>query len=399
MRSRKKFKVRKQGLTPKLIEFVRDIVAIPSPSGEERRVLERIKKEMEKVGWRKVRFDGAGNLRGQIGEGSRAIAIDAHADTVGSGDRREWDCDPYRGRLEKGWLWGRGTADQKGGLAAAVYAAEIIIDQGLEDDFILHLVVSVQEEDCEGLSWNYIIEEEGFIPEAVILTEPSRLGIKRGQRGHAEVLITTRGESAHSFCPQKGKNAIYSTARLVGRLEKFASRLPSHPQFGTGSLAVTAIHSESPSDNSVPDYCQIRVDRRFWPGATRDSILKEISDLLEDEESVITIPVYRRSSHAGKELRGEKFFPSWILEEDHPLITAARQTSLSAWGEEAPVGTWGFSTNGVSTMAKHGIPTFGLGPGREDMAHRPNERVEVEELLKASTFYAHFPRVYCRALI
>ena len=390
------FKVTKQGLTPSLINFTREIIAIPSPSGGEREVLKRIKEEMEKIGWSEVRIDEAGNLRGKIGDGTHLLAIDAHADTVGPGNPAEWECDPYRGRLEDEWLWGRGAADQKGGLAAAVYAGAIIKNQSLEDDFTLHLVVSVQEEDCEGLSWNYITEEECFVPEAVILTEPSRLEIKRGQRGHTEMLITLRGESAHSFCPQKGRNAVYSAARLVSKLEKFALCLPSHPRLGSGSLAVTDINSKSPSDNSIPDFCRIRVDRRFCQGETRESIFSEISGLVEDKNSEITIPVYRRISHNGKELSGEKYFSSWLLEENNPLLNVARQTSRSVWGGESPVTTWGFSTNGVSTMGKHNIPTFGLGPGQEEMAHRPNERVRVEELVKASVFYAHFPRIYCR---
>ncbi len=379
----------------KLISFLRELIAIPSPSGGEKEALDRVAREMKEIGWRDIHFDRAGNLRGKIGRGSRQIALDGHADTVGPGRKESWSCDPYRGKLQNGWVWGRGAADQKGGLAAAVYAGAFIRERRLEEDFTLHLVASVQEEDCEGISWDYIIEEEGFRPEAVILTEPSKLRIARGQKGHLEMLVTSRGRSAHSFCPEKGDNAVYRICALAGRIKEAAAGFSSHPEMGRGKIALTDISSRSPSDNSVPDFCRIRLDRRFCPGETRKSLLREIREIAGPKFKVEAAR-YREKNWKGDLAEEEKFFPSWLLPEEHPVIEAARRASREAWGRAARTTTWGFSTNGVSTMGKHKIPTFGLGPGAEEMAHRSNERVEAKEVVKAALFYARFPGAYCR---
>jgi len=384
-------------LTRELVRFTREIVAIPSPSGEEREVLNRIRLEMKKTGWEDIHFDRIGNLRGKIGDGNYQLAIDGHADTVGPGERKDWECDPYRGLERDGWIWGRGTVDQKGGLAGAVYAGRIVQDMARTNDFTLHLVVSIQEEDCEGLCWNYIIEEEGFRPDGVILTEPTRLEIRRGQLGHCEMLITMGGRSAHSSCPERGTNAIYRMAPLIEKIRAVGSRLSEPAAFGKGRIAITDIRSEAPSDNSVPDWCRIRIDRRFSPGETEETLMDEMMKLIDESEYGIDVPVYKKSTHTGIVLEGKKYFPAWVLDEDDPMIRAALKTSEEILGIKPAVGIWGFSTNGVSTMGKHGIPTIGYGPGEEDMAHQPNERVSVEQLVAASLFYAYLPSEYCRA--
>lgn len=386
----------KQGLTPTIVRFLREIVAIASPSGGEGAVLERIREEMETVGWEDVHLDLVGNLRGKIGEGKHCLVIDGHADTVGPGRREEWECDPYRGYVKDGWVWGRGTADQKGGVAAAVYAGALFNRIRPVDDVTLHLVISVQEENCEGISWDYIIAEEGFRPEAVILTEPSSLEIRRGQLGHLEILVDVAGRSAHAFCPERGKNAVYEMTELIEKLRRFAPWLASHPAFGQGRITVTNIRSESPSDNSVPDLCRIMIDRRFCPQETEDDLIAEIRRLAGESACEIRVPVYRQRSHTGVLLEGKKYFPGWLVDVEEPLVAAARKTTTAIRGEESPVGTWKFSTNGVSTMGKHGIPTIGFGPGREEMAHRPNERVRVEDLIEACLFYAYLPGMYSR---
>jgi len=381
-----------------LVRFLGEIVAIPSPSGEEKEVLDRIALELKKTGWGEIRFDRIGNLRAKIGDGKHQVAIDGHADTVGSGKMEDWECDPYQGRCRDGWIWGRGAVDQKSGLASAVYAGLIIQEEGLLDDFTLNLVLSIQEEDCEGLCWDYIIEEEGFRPEGVILTEPTNLEIKRGQLGHMEMLVTAGGESAHAFCPEFGDNAIYRMAPLIERIQAIAPGLSSHPDFGRGRISVTSITSKSPSDNSVPDACRIRIDRRFSPGETEDELIEEIRRAAGNTVYEIIVPTYRRKSHTGVLLEGKKYLPGWLVEEEDPLVCSARKTSALVMGQEVTVGTWRFSTNGVSTMGKHGIPTIGFGPGDEKMAHRPNERVLISHVIEAANFYARLPGVYCRRL-
>ncbi|MCX6349629.1 MAG: YgeY family selenium metabolism-linked hydrolase [Candidatus Aureabacteria bacterium] len=381
-----------------LIRFAREIVAIPSPSGGEKQVLERIGEEMTRLGWEKVRYDRMGNLHGHSGNGKRTIALDGHADTVGPGALSNWSCDPYRGRFRNGWIWGRGTVDQKGGLAAAVYAAPLIRDFGLEGDFTLCLVASVQEEGSEGLNWDCLIDQEGFRPDLVVLTEPSNLKIMRGQKGRAEILFTARGISAHASCPERGKNAAAIICAAAGRLPALSARLRSHPAMGQGRISITRVRSSAPSGNSIPDLCRMLLDRRFVIGDTRRSILAEARRLCGTGGARVEFLRYRRISFTGYAAAGEKFFPSWLLSLNHPAIAAACAAAKAAWGKRAPVDVWPCSTNGVSIAGRHGIPAIGLGPGREEMAHAPDERVRVSDLVRASLFYAHFPGIYCRTM-
>jgi putative selenium metabolism hydrolase len=374
-----------------LVDFTRELIAISSPVGGEGEAQGRIAGEMEKMGWEAIRLDSIGNLHGRIGSGERVLAIDGHIDTVGPGEAKDWSCDPYRGKEEDGRVWGRGAVDQKGGVAAAVHAGRLFQEAGGAEGLTLRLVVSVQEEDCEGLAWDYLIEEEGSRPDAVVLTEPTDLKITRGQLGHCEFEISVRGRSAHAFCPEQGENAVYRAAGLIEKIRETAPRLASHPVFGRGRIAVTKISSQGPSDNSVPDLCRILIDRRFCPGEDERSLLAEIQKLSAGRDCDITIPVYHRASFTGKILEGRKFFPGWLLEEDAPLLRAARE--LTGPGPAA-VGTWGFSTNGTSTMGKHGIPTIGFGPGEEALAHQPDERVSIGHLTAARDFYSALAQKY-----
>ncbi len=376
-----------------LIDFTRELIALPSPSGGEGEAQRLIAREMDRLGWEDIRLDRLGNLHGRIGSGERILALDGHTDTVGPGQRSDWTCDPFRGKEEAGWIWGRGAVDQKGGLAAAVHAGRLLREAGVPGGFTLYLAATVQEEDCEGLSWDWLIEEEGLRPGAVVLTEPTDLKIARGQLGHAMFEVTVRGRSAHAFCPEAGENAIYRAAALAGKIERLAPRLASHPVFGRGRIAVTRIAGRGPSGNSVPDLCRLLIDRRFCPGETEEGLIAEIRNLLPGEDCDITVPLYRRRSFTGLTRERKKFFPGWLLDESSPLLGAAGR-ALAGLGAPAAAGTWSFSTNGTSTMGRHGIPTIGFGPGREEMAHRPDERLPVGQLLAARDFYFALAREY-----
>ncbi len=377
-----------------LVDFTRALIAIPSPSGGEGKVLRRIGGEMEKMGWEDIRLDRFGNLHGRIGSGARVLTIDGHADTVGPGEREDWSCDPWEGKEEDGWIWGRGAVDQKGGLAAAVHAGRIFRERGGGEEITLCLVVSVQEEDCEGLAWDYLIEQEGFRTGAVVLTEPTDLKLVRGQLGHCEIAVTVRGRSAHAFCPEQGDNAIYRAAGLVETIREISPRLAAHPAFGRGRIAVTRIAGQGPSDNSVPDICRILIDRRFCPDEDEKSLVGEIEKLSAGLDCDITIPEYRQPSHTGVLRPGRKFFPGWLLDEDSPLLRAGGLALARAGLSPAPAGTWGFSTNGTSTMGKHRIPTIGFGPGLEALAHQPDERVPISHLFAARDFYSALAQEY-----
>ncbi|RPJ44374.1 MAG: M20/M25/M40 family metallo-hydrolase, partial [Candidatus Latescibacterota bacterium] len=151
-----------------MVRFLRDLVAIPSPSGEEKAVVERIRGEMEEIGFDEVRTDRIGNVIGRIGSGKGIVLFDSHVDTVGIGDPGAWPHDPYEGKYEGGIVYGRGASDNKGGVAAMVYGARVLRDLALDAGFTILVVGSVMEEDCDGLCYKSLIEEEGIRPDFVV---------------------------------------------------------------------------------------------------------------------------------------------------------------------------------------------------------------------------------------
>ena len=140
-----------EGYKPAMVKFLRDMIAIPSESCEEKGVVHRIAEEMKALGYDKVEFDKLGNVIGWMGEGDKIIALDSHVDTVGIGNRDNWEADPYQGYETDDIIYGRGGSDQEGGMASATYGARIMKDLGLiPAGYKIMVVGSVQEEDCDG---------------------------------------------------------------------------------------------------------------------------------------------------------------------------------------------------------------------------------------------------------
>src|SRR5208282_1387113 len=125
-----------------IVRFLRDLIAIPAESSQEGPVIERIRREMQKVGFDEIRVDPMGNILGRIGSGKKIIMMDSHTDTVGVGDRREWAWDPYQGKVEDGYVYGLGSCDQRAGMASLVYAGKLMKQLGLEGDYTFYAVGS-----------------------------------------------------------------------------------------------------------------------------------------------------------------------------------------------------------------------------------------------------------------
>jgi putative selenium metabolism hydrolase len=374
-----------------MVQFMRDLIAIPAESGQEGPVVARIRQEMEKVGFDEIRVDGMGNILGRIGSGKTVIMMDSHTDTVGVGDPKEWAWDPYVGKVEDGYIYGRGACDQRGGMVSMVYAGKMIKQLDLSGDYTLYVVGSVQEEDCDGLSWLYILNEDGIRPDCVVITEPSKLGIYRGHRGRMEIEVHLRGRSCHASAPERGDNPIYKMARFVAEVEKLNERLKSDAFLGKGTIAVTEIRSLSPSLCAVPGACSVHLDRRLTAGETKESAVAEVRALPGAEDAEIEILNYEVPSYTGLRYPMEKYYPTWVLDESHPLAQAAINTYRDLWDRPPVVDKWTFSTNGVVSMGLKGVPTIGFGPGEEEVAHSVGERVPIRHLVEAAQFYAAFP--------
>ncbi|MDX1302125.1 YgeY family selenium metabolism-linked hydrolase [Photobacterium sp.] len=380
--------------------FLRDMIAIPSESCDEEKVVLRIKEEMEKVGFDKVEIDPMGNVLGWIGHGPHLIAMDAHIDTVGVGNMDNWEFDPYQGMEDDEIIGGRGASDQEGGMASMVYAGKIIKDLGLEDEYTLLVTGTVQEEDCDGLCWQYIIEESKIRPEFVVSTEPTDCQIYRGQRGRMEIRVDVAGVSCHGSAPERGDNAIFKMGPILNQLEGLSHNLKNDEFLGKGTLTVSEIFFTSPSRCAVADSCAVSIDRRLTWGETWEGALDEIRALpaVQEANAVVSMYEYNRPAYTGLVYPTECYFPTWLIDEEH-VATKTLEASYELLFDKKPtVDKWTFSTNGVSIMGRYGIPVIGFGPGKEPEAHAPNEKTWKDHLVTCAAMYAVIPQMYLKQL-
>ena len=376
--------------------FLRDLIAIKSTSMEEEEVVKRIRDEMETLDFDEIIIDKMGNILGRVGNGEHVFAYDGHIDTVDVGQEDNWEFHPFQGKEDEEYIYGRGASDQKGGFASCLYGAAIAKKLGLLEGISLWVVGSVQEEDCDGLCWQHILEEKTINPEFVVLTEPTGLNVYRGHRGRMEIKVTVKGLSAHGSAPERGNNAIYKMASILKELEELNENLKYDEFLGKGTLAVSEIFYTSPSRCAVADGCSISVDRRLTFGETRDSALGEIKALksVVDSEAEVEMYTYSGKSYTDLVQEVDCYFPTWVIEEDSRYCEILLESSEKILGKRPLLDKWTFSTNGVAIMGMKNIPCIGFGPGREEEAHAPNEKILKKELFNAVKVYAIIPELY-----
>jgi putative selenium metabolism hydrolase len=395
----KEIQQRVQQQRDEIIQFMRDICAIPSMNSEIGRVGERIQAEMRKLGWDEVRFDKMGNTIGRIGDGPKVIVYDSHIDTVGVGDPSEWEWDPFVGKVEDGVLYARGACDEKGSTPGIVYGLAIARDLGLLDGYTVYYFGNM-EEWCDGIAPNAFVEVDPKVhPDFVVIGEPTKMQIYRGHKGRIEMKVTASGRSAHAASHYMGDNAVYKMINVITAIRELDRRLHlglgGHPVQGRGSIAVTDVAARTASLNAVPDQFTIFLDRRITLNEPYDEVIAQIQGLIPDylqQEIVIEELFYDRPSYTGFVFPVSKYYPAWLLEDTHPLAQAGQRAIQALWGETQPLGTWDFSTNGTYWMGKAKIPAIGFGPGDEKTAHMMNENVRLEDVVHAAEFYALLPQ-------
>ena len=432
-----KIKEAAQNYQKDMTKFLREIVKNPGESCDEKAHVETIAAEMKKVGFDEVIIDPQGNVMGFMGTGDKIIAFDAHIDTVGIGNIDNWKFDPYDGYETETEIGGRGVSDQCGGIVSAVYGAKIMKDLGmLSDKYTVLVTGTVQEEDCDGLCWQYIINEDKVRPEFVVSTEPTDGGIYRGQRGRMEIRIDVKGVSCHGSAPERGDNAIYKMADilqdvralnendaaddkdvkgLVKMLDKKYNPEWEEANFlGRGTVTVSEIFFTSPSRCAVADSCAVSLDRRMTAGETWESCLDEIRALPAvkkyGDDVKVSMYEYNRPSYTDLVYPIECYFPTWVIPKDHKVTAALEEAYHNLYGTERMgnaeteamrkarplTDKWTFSTNGVSIMGRNGIPCIGFGPGAEAQAHAPNEKTWKDDLVRCAAVYAALPTAYCK---
>lgn len=371
-------------------ESLSELVRAKSMSGEEKTAADVLAAQMRDAVFDEVSIDPLGNVIGRIGSGGKVLAFDAHIDTVDTGNLDNWNFDPFSGEIKDGFVHGRGSVDQKGGAASFITAGKIIKELGGRDDLTIYFVGSVMEEDCDGLCWKYIIEEDGIRPNLVISTEPTNLNIYRGQRGRMEMNVSFRGISSHGSAPERGKNAIYMGSKVALEIEKLNEKLKDNDFLGKGSITISEFVSGSPSLCAVADFARIHIDRRLTVGETEEIAVAEIEKIVEGMDAEVIVPFYEGKAYTGLKYGMKKYYPTWLMPENHEMVVKGVDTYQDLFGLRPETGRWTFSTNGVTINGLYKIPVIGFGPGDEKLAHAPNEMIPVEDLVKAAAFYAEY---------
>lgn len=376
-----------------VISLCQKLIQQKSYSGEESGVVGVLSENMKQMGFDEVTVDKYGNIIGCI-KGNRPgkkVLFDGHIDTVPVTEEAEWLYPPFAAEIHDGKIYGRGTSDMKGAVAAMTCAASNYAkDTGKDFAGEIYVAGVVHEECFEGVAAREI--NKSVRPDYVVIGEASQLNLKIGQRGRAEIVIETFGKPCHSANPEKGINAVYKMAKVIGAIRTLVPT--HHPVLGDGILELTDIKSAPyPGASVVPEYCRTTYDRRLLVGETKESVLEPINGLLEKlmaEDSELKVKasyaVGRERCHTGNEIEGERFFPGWLYDKDDDFVQAV-YTKLTDKGFTPEITQYNFCTNGSHYAGEAKIKTFGLGPSRENLAHTLNEYVEIEQLTKVTECY------------
>jgi putative selenium metabolism hydrolase len=377
-----------------IVQFMRDICAIPSMDAQIGPVGDRIQVEMRKLNFAEVRFDKMGNTLGRIGDGPRIIVYDSHIDTVGIGDPSQWRWDPFVGNVENGMLYARGACDEKNSTPGMVYGLAIARDLGLLDGWTAYYFGNM-EEWCDGIAPNAFVEVDPKVrPECVVIGEPTKMQVYRGHKGRIELKVTAKGKSAHAASNHLGDNAIYKLLPVIAGIRDLEPQLGNDPFLGHGKITVSDLRVQTPSINAVPDEAAIYIDRRMTFGENKADVIAQVQALIPPQhrdDIRIEELFYDVPSYTGFAFPVDKYFPAWALDETHPLIQAGQRTRLVMGLPDASTGKWDFSTNATYWAGKANIPCIGFGPGDEVTAHTVNECVSLDDMVKATEFYALLP--------
>lgn len=343
-------------------------------------------------------------LRGELNRardcGMKILAYNAHMDVVSADDPESWTDDPFKAVRRDNRIYGRGTCDMKGALAAMAMSMALnnLLDGSFSREYAVLGCFCTEEEAGEGLAFKELCEEFRLRPDCVILGEPSKMQIARGQRGKLECLIETRGNCAHTSVPETGDNAAYKMARALLAIENLDAE--ERFRYGTDSenilkrttVVATSVESWPKSKSFVPDRSVTHVTARLSLGETLATLKKK---LLADEnwpsDATVIPVVYRGNSYTGRVTEWESEHSAWETEKGHPFFEKLKSACDTVFDDPVIDKIWPFSTDGVYSAGMAGIPTLGIGPGHEEMAHKVDEWVSEAELKMALQIYTLLP--------
>jgi putative selenium metabolism hydrolase len=391
------------------IDFAHDLVRIPSLSGDEGAVAERVVSECKLLRFDDVWSDGIGNVLARVkGRGrAPAIMLSSHLDVVDAGDPAEWEFPPYSGNIEGGYLHGRGAMDCKGPLAIQTYAAASLLESRPEGDvYLAHTVL--EERGSWGMA--HVMENQARRPAALVLGEATSGDICVGHRGRRELTITIRGKSAHASAPQGACSPVDQLPAVLAALKKFVDQLPSHAVLPRATLVPSMIETWPNSRNMVPEEVRIVIDWRALPDGGEQNSISGLLTFLQDQvredwadrsaELKLVVQEVHASQRAytGLEYTRPISTPGFLLEESHPVVQAAVQAVHESTGRMPAVRAWTFGTDGGYACGAYGVPTIGYGPGNENNAHTNRERLHLDSALAVYQAYPALLRQLQRAL-
>lgn len=369
-----------------VVDLASDLIKVGSLSGQEHAMAQLVMKRMQELGYTDISVDENGSVLGYVGprDGELALLFDAHMDVVPVAG--QWTVDPFGAERRDGRLYGRGATDMKGALAAALCGVSQAAATGKLHKRVA-VSASVLEEVIEGYAIGAVLDR--CRPEAVVICEPSKLQVKVGQKGRQEILLTLHGKPAHAALPHAGRNPIEAAATALAALRDMP--LPQDDILGSAFLVPTDIVSDPyPSISLIPSSVTIRFDRRTLSGETWAEVRSAIDACLRQaglEHFSLEIATAAVSTYTGQTIHPERDLPAWHLPDGHALVEAMCQAVRDA-GRDPETSTWWFCTNGSEAAGRRGLPTIGLGPGREEDAHTIDESVEIEQLVGARDIYA-----------
>jgi putative selenium metabolism hydrolase len=379
------------------IRFAQDLIRIPSLPGAEDAVSDRVQAEMRELGYDEVFSDELGNAIGIIrGAGAApSVLLNCHMDIVAAGDPAEWEFPPFEGRVEGGFLHGRGAMDIKGPLAIQTHAAAELKGRAGGDVIVAHTVF----EERGGWGMRHFLENSGLEPGVVIIGESTHGDVTIGHRGRAELEVAISGLAGHASAPDRARNALHLLPAVIRALEDLGARQESDPILGPATLVPSMVDVLPESRNVIPDSVVVTGDWRILPGDTDESLLSRVREALKahlpdslPDGLSVEARMARETQRAftGVEVEKSLLTPGFLMDPDHPVVRAAAGAVGQRDDAAAPatVRPWTFATDGGWSCGVFGIPTVGFAPGEERHAHTNTERLELSE---AEWAYDRYP--------
>jgi putative selenium metabolism hydrolase len=378
-----------RGTGTRTIDLCRELVRLESLSGDEQAVAEAVEREMRALGYDEVRRDHLGSVVGEIrGErGGRSVLFDAHMDVVPATEPDAWRHPPFSGEHAEGRIWGRGTTDVKGSLAALVVALGTLPRAEVAGTLIVS--ASVGEERIEGLALGHVLD--AYPADAAVICEPTGLKLGLGHRGRASLVVEAEGKAAHTSRAENGVNAVYRLTGAIERVRRLAPREDALLDRGRCEL-VEVSSLPFPGSAMVPYHATARFDRRLVRGETREGVLGEVEQALAGLAGLsVHLHAGELRCYTGCAFTVEAFHPGWAVARDAEIARRAA-FALESAGLVHEFFYAPYSTNGTATAGAAGIPTVLYGAGEISAAHAMDESVGEDELLLALRGYQALAR-------